>query len=153
MSISSSSQSDSTPRVFIASPLEPVAGEWVPAIDANAEAERIREEYDLAEVTVTDYEHLPRPASVPHAEELAQHIEEHGEAFTAYYKYTGTLEHFEDAYVGEFESKEVFAEFWADQLGMLEDLPSPRYFDYDALKRDLFCGEFWMSDGFVFRSV
>lgn len=153
MENTSTSQTDSTPRVFIASPMEPVAGEWVPAIDANDEAERIREEYNHAEVTITDYEHLPRPASVPHAEELAHLIDEHGESFKAYYEHTGTADHFEDAHLGQFESEEDFAEFWADQLGMLENLPNPRYFDYDALKRDLFCGDFWMSEGYVFRSV
>jgi antirestriction protein len=135
-----------TPRVFIASPMEPTAGEWVDATEAEHQAGEIRERYDHEEVIVVDSEHMPHTESVVLAQELADMIEKHGHAFTGYYEMTGDTDHFEDSYftsgVSDFEE---LAREYADITGMVDD-ENARYFDYEALGRDLKCSGWWIDD-------
>ncbi|MGV6946308.1 antirestriction protein ArdA [Sphingobacterium kyonggiense] len=55
---------------------------------------------------------------------------------------------FENDYIGEYESEEYFAYEQLEQI----DLPefAKRYFDYEAFDRDLFCGDYWIDNGYVF---
>ena len=50
------------------------------------------------------------------------------------------LEQFEDAYLGTWDSEQVYAENLVDDLGMLLEMPDNLrlYFDYAAFARDLF---------------
>lgn len=63
------------------------------------------------------------------------------------------LEHFEDCYVGEYDSEEDYAREFVNecydlerQMGNLAD-----YFDYDAYARDLFMYDYYFDNGYVFR--
>lgn len=60
---------------------------------------------------------------------IARGIEEHGEAFAHYAAIIGStdadqLDHFEDAYLGHFESVTAYAEDFLDDLGLLDALDS-----------------------------
>jgi antirestriction protein len=59
---------------------------------------------------------------------------------------------FENAYMGTHDSELAFADQYIDDVGVLSDMPAHLqcYFDYDAFSRDLFCGDYWFDDGFVF---
>lgn len=90
--------------------------------------------------------------------EVADAIEEHGEAFEDYRanfwkddQYA--LDTFEEAYAGKWASERAFAEDLCDQIGIAEgDTIESRYFDYDAWTRDLFMGDYWRSEsGHVFN--
>lgn len=80
-------------------------------------------------------------------------------AVIAFLDYTGDLEHtvedFEEAYMGEWDSKEAYAEELVDSMGMLNDLPENLryYFDYEAFARDLFIGNYTYWDGYVFLNL
>lgn len=63
---------------------------------------------------------------------------------------------FEDAYSGQWNSTEDFAEQLADDIGMLSDCPDNLrfYFDWEAFARDLFMTDYHMTDsGHVFRNI
>jgi antirestriction protein len=63
-------------------------------------------------------------------------------------------EDFEDNYEGQFDSEIDFAYHIVDELDMLHDVPEnlKYYFDYEKYARDLFIGDYWISDnGHVFR--
>jgi antirestriction protein len=63
------------------------------------------------------------------------------------------FDNFRDAYEGEFDSEEEFAEHVVDECGMLDSMPEniQMYFDYEAYARDLFLGDFKFWNGYVFR--
>ena len=63
------------------------------------------------------------------------------------------LEHFEDCYVGEYDSEEDFARKIVNDCYDLEKLMGhlSDYFDYDAYARDLFMYDYYYDNGFVFR--
>lgn len=67
-----------------------------------------------------------------------------------------TLNDIEESYCGYFSSHREFAEHIVDDCGLLNDIPSNLafYFDYEKYGNDLFLsGDFWMSEGHVFRSI
>ena len=70
-------------------------------------------------------------------------------------EYEDWISDFEEAYQGEM-STEDFASQLADEL-YLSDNSIPNwvtiYFDYEKFERDLFMGDYWESNGFIFRSV
>ena len=78
------------------------------------------------------------------------------EAVGAYLGHFGTggwsESNFEDVYYGEAESEKEFAEQFADETGMLSEVPEDlkSYFDYAAYARDLFINDFTFVDGYVF---
>ena len=84
-------------------------------------------------------------ASFDHACELAQALEEHGEAFAAYYglfpsnDIESCVSAFEDAFCGVYDSELDYAYELADEM-IPHDAPDflTRYFDYEAFARDLF---------------
>jgi antirestriction protein len=85
----------------------------------------------------------------------SNHVDE--DAVEAYLSYAGSWSKsdFEEAYNGEADSEEAFAEQLADDSGMLESIPENLrcYFDFKAFARDLFINEYWYEDGYVFRRV
>lgn len=63
-------------------------------------------------------------------------------------------EAFENAYMGRYDSEEAFAEQYIDDAGLLSEVPDnlAYYFDVAAFARDLFMGNYYFDDGFVFCS-
>ena len=63
------------------------------------------------------------------------------------------LEHFEDCYVGEYDSEEDFAREIVNDCYDLEKLMGrlANYFDYDAFARELFMYDCYYDNGYVFR--
>ena len=59
---------------------------------------------------------------------------------------------FESAYMGQYDSEQDYAEQYIDDTGMLSKMPESLqcYFDYEAFARDLFIGDYYFDDGFVF---
>lgn len=92
----------------------------------------------FGDLTITGFESIERVAA------LGQAIAEHGAAFASYASNVGedyaTPEEFEDAYQGEWDSREAFAEYMADETieGLREGGTLASYFDYEAFARDLF---------------
>jgi hypothetical protein len=81
-----------------------------------------------------------------------------GESYTPLLEWEDWIDEFEEAYQGEM-STEDFAAQLADEM-----MPMPtstnrenewlmRYFDYEKWERDLFMGDYWENDGFIFRSL
>ena len=63
---------------------------------------------------------------------------------------------FEEAYCGEWNSEQEFADNLADEMGIIEDMGRinlAQYFDYEKWARDLFLGDYWSSNGYVFRNL
>ena len=63
------------------------------------------------------------------------------------------LDKFEDAYQGQYDSKEDFARYIVEECydldKMLDNLSY--YFDYDAFARDLFICDYFFDNGYVFQ--
>lgn len=77
------------------------------------------------------------------------------EAFEAFVNDGHDADKFDDAYMGEFESEQDFAEHILDEFGTLDEIPQHLryYFDYERYARDLFIGDYFMLGGrFVFIS-
>ena len=64
------------------------------------------------------------------------------------------LEHFEDCYVGEYDSEEDFAREIVNDCYDLEKLMGhlANYFDYEAYARDLFMCDYHFDNGYVFQN-
>lgn len=63
------------------------------------------------------------------------------------------ISEFEEAYQGNWGSRQDFADHLADET-ITYDLPeiAQLYFDYEKFARDLFMGDYWEADGYVFRN-
>jgi antirestriction protein len=78
-----------------------------------------------------------------------------GESYTPLLEWEDWIDEFEEAYQGQMSTRD-FAEQLADELGFLEEMGRinlAQYFDYDKWERDLFMGDYWERDGFIFRSL
>lgn len=63
----------------------------------------------------------------------------------------GEIENFEDAFMGEYDSKVAFAEEMAQDLDIDAMMGAfAAYFDYEAYARDLFMGDYYYAENFVF---
>lgn len=87
--------------------------------------------------------------------QMAELIEEHGEAFTIYAEDVGfeaAAENFAEAYHGQWESGAAFAENWYDEMYTEETIgPLANYVDWEWVwKGEFECGSFWIEDGHVF---
>jgi antirestriction protein len=86
---------------------------------------------------------------------IAAYRDNMGEKYTKLSEWQDWIGNFEDSYQGEMSTKE-FAEQLADDcyLGG-RDVPQwlISYFDYEKFERDLFMGDYWENDGFIFRSL
>lgn len=61
------------------------------------------------------------------------------------------LSDFDNDYIGKYESEEDYArQYIEDTESNLSDF-ARQYFDYEAYARDLFSGDHWCTDGYVFR--
>ena len=83
------------------------------------------------------------------------------EALKAYASNNGdsiadAAENFPDAYCGEWDSELAFATDFMDSCYTIPD-ELAGYIDYDAFRRDLFCGDYWSEDTssgvYVFHSI
>jgi len=76
-----------------------------------------------------------------------------GENYTPLLEWEDWIGEFEESYQGEMSTKE-FAEQLADEF-IPSDAPEflTRYFDYEMWERDLFLGDYWENDGYIFRSL
>ena len=78
-----------------------------------------------------------------------------GESYTPLLEWEDWIDQFEEAYQGEISTRD-FAEQLANEcyLGG-KDVPQwvVSYFDYEKWERDLFMGDYWENDGFIFRSM
>ena len=159
MCILSSSCAAVSPRIYCACLASYNAGtlhgSW---IDADQDAEAIREEIaemladspepGAEEWAIHDYEgfgelSLHEFEGIDQVAELGRAIAEHGEAFAAYAADIGadhaTVEGFEEAYCGEWDSETAYAEDLFDEC-YAHDIPENLrcYIDYEAFSRDLF---------------
>jgi antirestriction protein len=154
-----------TPRIYVACLAAYnngfLHGTW---IDANQEAEAI---YDAIkdmlaqspiagaeEFAIHDYEgfcglRLSESEDIAKVAEMAALIEEHGEAWAKFAEYDGieyaTIERFEEAYAGEWDSEEDFA---VDLASETMEIPSHLefYIDYEKLARDLFINDYYSAE-------
>ncbi len=137
-------------------------GKW---IEANQEVEDIYKEIQemltkspiagAEEWAIHDYEgflalQLSESEDIAKVAEMAAIIKEHGEAWAVYAEYEGieyaTLERFEEAYAGEWDSEEDFAENLSS-----ETMEIPKhlefYIDYEKLAYDLFINDYFSAEG------
>ncbi len=56
---------------------------------------------------------------------------------------------FENDYIGKYEDEEEYARELVDERSDLSEF-ALQYFDYEAYAKDLFCGNYWIEDGYVF---
>ena len=107
-------------------------------------------------VSIDEHEHIEDVAS------LAQGIEKHGEAFTAYIAHIGAnyddIPGFEDSFHGLWDSEVEYAEQLFDDC-YIHDIPENlrHYIDFEAFSRDLFLDGYYSIDSesggvFVFNS-
>jgi antirestriction protein len=82
--------------------------------------------------------------SIDRIVEIAQKLEEHGEAFAAYlenYSYED-IDDFEERYLGCYKSKQDYAEEYYEQSGMIKQVEEAGlkayYIDFEAIARDMF---------------
>lgn len=77
-----------------------------------------------------------------------------GESYTLLEEWENWIDQFEEAYQGEMTTRE-FAEHLADGAFIPADSPQWvfTYFDYEKFERDLFMGDYFESNGFIFRSL
>ncbi|KKI44078.1 antirestriction protein ArdA [Hafnia alvei] len=77
-------------------------------------------------------------------------------AFIAWAEYTGESDYevFDDAYRGEAESEEDYAQEMVEDNGLLNEVPESLryYFDFEAYARDLFSSGYVFHDGYVFTN-
>ena len=68
-------------------------------------------------------------------------------------KHEDWISDFEEAYQGNWGSRQDFADHLADET-ITYDLPeiAQIYFDYKKFARDLFMGDYWEADGYIFRN-
>ncbi len=80
-----------------------------------------------------------------------------GNDYTPLIKWEEWIDDFEESYQGEMSTKE-FAEQLADEFMPSENSVNHheflvRYFDYEKWERDLFMGDYWENDGYIFRAI
>lgn len=76
------------------------------------------------------------------------------EQYTPLLDWEDWIDQFEESYQGE-QSTEDFAAQLADETLMNSGTPewAVLYFDYEKWERDLFMGDYWEQDGYIFRSI
>ena len=88
-------------------------------------------------------------------ETIANMSETMAEAYECFINDGHDANKFEDAYMGEYDSEQDYAEQLLEETGEINEIPQHLryYFDYEAYARDLFINEYFMLDGrFVFIS-
>lgn len=154
-------QEQNIPRIYVACLSAynkgKLYGTW---IDCNQDAEDIQAEIeemlkgspelDAEEWAIHDYENwqgfdISEYADVEELAQWAELLEEHGGAIAEYYNYFGTVEDFEDYFLGVYESEEDYVEQFLEDTGSLkqwEDAGLNRsYIDFEAIARDWFISD------------
>ena len=140
-------------------------GEWLDAANedlhsalASLQAKCGHVDNDYAIHDFEDFAGLKLGESEPLArvEKYANLIEEHGDAIAKFIDndnghvdVSDIEEEFQNAYLGRHDSLEAYAEDWAEQSGMLAEVPESlrNYFDFKAFGRDLeLGGDVWTVD-------
>jgi antirestriction protein len=140
-------------------------------------AKRMHVSESHEELWVMDHEGfaglLSGECSLMEAQRIAQWMDEHDGldlvAFGAFRSYHGEhyvlldddgVAQFEEAYQGEHDSEEDFAQQLADDLGLVDESAAwpNSYIDWERATRELFMGDYWSarstgSTVYVFRSV
>ncbi len=156
-------QPERRPRIYVASLSDYNAGRLHGAwIDADQEPDEIHTEIQrmlatssepiAEEWAIHDYEdfgplRLAEYADINTVADVAAGIEEHGEAFAAWVAHIGLddedlRDRFADAYIGTYRSVEEYAQQYAEDIGLTEELvpdwarPYMRI-DIEALARDV----------------
>ena len=155
-----------TMRIYVASLSDYNAGRyhgiWIDLEECNFDPDIVQEKIDkmledskeevAEEWAIHDYE-MPFPVdeatNLETLCEIAEKVDEHGEAFAAYVKYVGIEyldpEEFEEKYQGEFDSQEDFAESLFNQSFRVPE-SIQNYIDYEKYAHDLFSDEFFSID-------
>ncbi len=146
-----------TPRVYIACLASYnsgiLHGKWVDADEIHEGIQEVLESSPTPgaeEWAIHDHEGFGQAVDSewPDIEELAElsaAIVEHGEAFRLYAENCGgsaTVDGFEEAYCGEWDSEKDYAENLMDDLYEIPDYLQG-YIDYEAFARELFMGDYW----------
>jgi antirestriction protein len=77
-----------------------------------------------------------------------------GEQYAPLLEWEDWIGDFEESYQGEMSTKE-FAEQLAEEFFDFDGVYNSiaQYFDYEKWERDLFMGDYWENDGYIFRSI
>lgn len=151
-----------------------IAGAWIDLseFDSYEELEQRCKELHADELDpeymVQDFEGYPKAmyheSGLPTEEEFSfikELAELDSDEYEAYSEYAGhmgnlpTVEDFREAYQGETSERE-FAVQLADELGYYDAMKkagiNAAYFDDEAFARDLFCGDYFSTGGYIFRN-
>jgi antirestriction protein len=116
---------------------------WSPMVDFEACEEWAIHSYENFEgITIGEYESIDRVI------ELAEKLEEHGEAFAAYLDHYNLqdINDFEERYQGCYKSEKDFAESYYDDAGWMQEIEKIGlqlyYIDFEAIARDMFTGAY-----------
>jgi len=153
-------------RIYVAPYTNSTGGRWLDPLDADYDVAvaEISQDGQL-EIFAPDHEGFNgiRTESVYELEDVAKAASNSRDAgaFVAYMAYTGcdvahAAKWFEDAYCGECDSEEAYAQNLADEtMNIPERLRT--YFDYEKFSRDLFMSDYFSVDApsgvYVFRHV
>ena len=123
------------------------------------------DEYD-PELMAQDYEGFPRQwynegfmseEDFDNIREYTELCDKHGnDAVDDYMEFEDSLDNFEEAYCGEWDSEEDFARHIIEECYNLEKMMGSlaNYFDYEAYARELFNWDYNMgANGHVFRRI
>jgi antirestriction protein len=154
-----------TPRIYVACLSaynnSHLHGEW---IDADRDSDEIMDDIKamlsrspMAEIeaceewAIHDYENfhgikIDEYEQIDRVVELAQKLQEHGEAFAAYLDHYNVedINDFEDRYQGSYDNKQAFTEeHYSELIDKVEQAGlNPMYIDFEVWARDLFISEF-----------
>ena len=151
------------PRIYVACVSAYAAGKlhgaWIDAAqdadDIHADIDAMLKESpmpDAEEWDIHDYENFGfalDTADLEKISEIAQAIEEHGQAFGLFAGYVGeewaTVESFDEAYCGEYDSEEDYAYEIVHECYDIDRKMGglASYFDYKSFAKDLFISDNW----------
>ena len=148
---------DDTPKIYVGTYAKynngSLDGKWITISDYNTYEEfleacyKLHEDEDDPEFMVQDYENFPKKwyheGGLPSKEEFDKINDYYlmddskKEAYEVFVNYTGldSIEDFDEAYEGQFDSPQDFGYYAVDTWGMPDD---PEYYiDYEAFGREL----------------
>ena len=89
---------------------------------------------------------------------VAAYRDNMGEEYTKLSEWQDWIGEFEEAYQGEMSTREFAEQLAEDSIIAYAYNPEAQdfitqYFDWEKFERDLFLGDYWENDGFIFRSL
>ena len=124
------------------------------SLGARSNNERERVIMETQEIALTSDQLWEQIEEAGHNREAVEAYRANmGESYTQLDQWEDWISQFEEAYQGEMNTRE-----FAEQLaGEFIPADSPEwvftYFDYEKFERDLFMGDYFESNGFIFRSL